>query len=160
MCVCVCVCVPEGSAFSFSHPLRIVQPRLLVLLHSWPNIYSRCSWGGGRIGPLSALGMCTWHERQRHTSRETHDLHDREKQREREREKVALACVPARLSLQTVRLSCFKNCDFTPPCLKVSLMFERCAISDICAIMCTCVYESSVASAYSCGLQTRLEAID
>ncbi len=52
----VCVCVPEGSAFSFSHPLRIVQPWLLVLLHSWPNIYSRCSWGG-RIGPLSALGM-------------------------------------------------------------------------------------------------------
>ncbi len=33
-----------------------------------------------------------------------------ERDREREREKVALACAPARLSLQAVRLSCFKNC--------------------------------------------------
>ncbi len=113
MRVCVCVCVPEGSAFSFSHPLRIVQPRLLVLLHSWPNIYSRCSWGEGS-GPY--LHLACKPERQRHTSRETHDLHDRERQKrererecEREREKVALACAPARLSLQAVRLSCFKN---------------------------------------------------
>ncbi len=110
VCVCVCVCVPEGSAFSFSHPLRIVQPRLLVLLHSWPNIYSRCSWGGKDRAPI-----CTWHVnlRDRDTRAERHMIFMTE--RDREREKVALACVPARLSLQTVRLSCFKNCDFTPP---------------------------------------------
>ncbi len=67
--------------------------------------------GGEGSGPY--LHLACKPERQRHTSRETHDLHDRD--REREREKVALACVPARLSLQTVRLSCFKNCDCTPP---------------------------------------------
>ncbi len=137
VCVCVCVCVPEGSAFSFSHPLRIVQPWLLVLLHSWPNIYSRCSWGEGS-GPY--LHLACKPERQRHMifmtdrQRETETQRDREtetqrdrdtetekrqrqreRQRERERErererKVALACAPARLSLQAVRLSCFKNC--------------------------------------------------
>ncbi len=85
VCVCVCgVCVPEGSAFSFSHPLRIVQPWLLVLLHSWPNIYSRCSWGGKDRAPI-----CTWHVnlRDRNTRAERHMIFMTERQRERDRER-------------------------------------------------------------------------
>ncbi len=55
-CMSVCVCVPEGSAFSRSHPLQLIQPRPLDLLHSWPPFYSRCSWGGKDRAPI-----CTWH---------------------------------------------------------------------------------------------------
>ncbi len=65
--------------------------------------------------------------------------------------KVARACAPAsaRLSIQAMRLSYFKNSDFTPSLQRniilrvsslskifyyetVSVLFVRCAISDIC----------------------------
>ncbi len=84
MCVCVCergcmsVCVPEGLAFSRSHPLQLIQPRLLDLLYSWPPFYSRRSWGGEVSGPN--LHLACKPERQRHTSRETRDLHDSERE--------------------------------------------------------------------------------
>ncbi len=75
--------------------------------------------------------------------------------------KVARACAPAsaRLSLQAMRLSYFKNSDFTSSLQrnitlrlesvayrsyftkkKKTVLFLRCAISDICAIMCVCMH--------------------
>ncbi len=84
----------------------------------------------------------------------------RERERERERErgegrgegvKVARACetVSARLSLQATRLSYFKTAILPPAekynvasillLIKLSVLFVRCAVSDICAIMCVCV---------------------
>ncbi len=73
MCVCergcMSVCVPEGLAFSRSHPLQLIQPRLLDLLYSWPPFYSRRSWGGKYRAPI-----CTWRVnlRDRDTRAERH----------------------------------------------------------------------------------------
>ncbi len=88
--------------------------------------------------------------------------------------KVARACEPAsvRLSLQAMRLSYFKNSNFTPSLqrnrtLRVSSLsklfykykFPCClcaarSLISVCNNVCVCVYESSVASAYSFGLAT------
>ncbi len=88
--------------------------------------------------------------------------------------KVARACEPAsvRLSLQAMRLSYFKNSNFTSSLqrnrtLRVSSLsklfykykFPCClcaarSLISVCNNVCVCVYESSVASAYSFGLAT------